>query len=121
MRSADRLEFYLDEIEQAAMEICDFVAGMNKDRFLSEIIRQRAVAMNLLRIGEAIAKVVTEYPEVVVMHPDVPWERMRGMRNRIAHGYLQINQNTVWDTTQTSIPDLLTKLRALRQWRAEGE
>ncbi|WP_423753047.1 HepT-like ribonuclease domain-containing protein [Agrobacterium tumefaciens] len=43
------------------------------------------------------------------------------MRNRIAHGYLSINLETVWDTTQTAIPDLLDRLLLLQNWHAQGE
>jgi uncharacterized protein with HEPN domain len=35
---------------------------------------------------------------------------MRGMRNRIAHGYFDINLDVVWDTVQIALPDLLKKL-----------
>jgi uncharacterized protein with HEPN domain len=34
---------------------------------------------------------------------------------------MSINVETVWDTVQTSIPDLLDELHAIRHWRAQGE
>lgn len=40
---------------------------------------------------------------------------MRGMRNRIAHGYFDINLDVVWDTVQTALPALLTQLSAVLQ------
>lgn len=40
---------------------------------------------------------------------------MRGMRNRIAHGYCDINLDVVWDTVQTALPELLKQLPAVRQ------
>ena len=40
---------------------------------------------------------------------------MRGMRNRIAHGYFDINLDVVWETLQTALPELLKLLPALRQ------
>jgi uncharacterized protein with HEPN domain len=40
---------------------------------------------------------------------------MRGMRNRIAHGYFDINLDVVWDTVQTALPELLLQLPAVRQ------
>ena len=46
---------------------------------------------------------------------------MRGMRNRIAHGYLAINLDVVWDTVQTALPALLKQLPAvLHAARAEN-
>jgi len=36
------------------------------------------------------------------------------MRNRIAHGYFEINLDVVWDTVQTALPQLLKQLSAIR-------
>jgi uncharacterized protein with HEPN domain len=52
------------------------------------------------------------YPEFTEQHPDVPWRSMRGMRNRIAHGYFEINLDVVWDTVQIALPELLKQLPA---------
>jgi uncharacterized protein with HEPN domain len=38
---------------------------------------------------------------------------MKGMRNRIAHGYFDINMDTVWDTVQLALPELVKQLDAL--------
>jgi uncharacterized protein with HEPN domain len=40
---------------------------------------------------------------------DMPWQRMRGMRNRIAHGYFQINLDIIWDTIKDDLPKLIEK------------
>ena len=39
---------------------------------------------------------------------------MRGMRNRIAHGYFDINLDVVWDTVQAALPELLKQLPSVR-------
>jgi uncharacterized protein with HEPN domain len=46
---------------------------------------------------------------------------MRGMRNRIAHGYFNIDLDTVWETATKAVPELLQTLHMLRHWRAQGE
>ncbi|MFF2319665.1 DUF86 domain-containing protein [Agrobacterium sp. NPDC058088] len=119
--SVERLHVYLQDIRQVALETIDFVRSNTKDEFLADLVRQRAVAMNLLIIGETTARIMEEFPAFVADFPDIPWVKMRGMRNRIAHGYMSINLETVWDTTQTAIPDLLDKLSLLRNWHAQGE
>ena len=40
---------------------------------------------------------------------------MRGMRNRIAHRYFDVNFDVVWDTLQTALPDLFRQLDHLRR------
>ena len=37
------------------------------------------------------------------------------MRNRIAHGYFDINLDVVWETVRTALPELLKRLPAIRQ------
>lgn len=113
--SENRLPDYLDHMQQAALDACSFVDGMDKDAFLADKRTQQAVIMSVIIIGEAATKVMDGYAEFSQAHPEVPWRGMRGMRNRIAHGYFDINLDVVWDTVQLAFPDLLRQLPALRQ------
>ena len=113
--SGNRLTGYLEHMQQAASDACSFVEGMEKDAFLVDKRTQQAVIMSVIIIGEAATKVMDGYAEFSLAHPEVPWRGMRGMRNRIAHGYFDINLDVVWDTVQLALPDLLRQLPALRQ------
>lgn len=46
---------------------------------------------------------------------------MCGMRNRIAHGYFDINLDVVWDTVQTALPQLLIKISHIRNAIGESQ
>jgi len=70
--------------------------------------------MSLIIIGEAVTKVMDGYAEFAQAHGQVPWRNMRGMRNRIAHGYFDINLDVVWDTVQAALPELLKQLPSVR-------
>lgn len=113
--SAYRLPDYLDHMQQAATDACSFVEGLVKEDFLEDKRTQQAVIMSLIIIGEAATKVMDGYPAFTQTHVQVPWRSMRGMRNRIAHGYFDINLDVVWDTVQTALPDLLALLPGVRQ------
>ena len=39
---------------------------------------------------------------------------MKGMRNRVAHGYFSVDLEVVWQTVQTALPELLERLPAIR-------
>ena len=109
----NRLTDYLDHMRQAATDACSFVEGLSKEDFLADRRTQQAVIMSLIVIGEAATKVMDGYAEFANRHRQVPWRSMRGMRNRIAHGYFDINLDVVWDTVQTALPELLEQLNAL--------
>jgi uncharacterized protein with HEPN domain len=94
-----------------------FLEGMAKDAFLADKRTQQAVIMSLIIIGEAAAKVMDGYAAFAQAHSEVPWRSMRGMRNRIAHGYFDINLDVVWNTVQTALPELLVQLPVVRQGR----
>ncbi|KAF3996792.1 HepT-like ribonuclease domain-containing protein [Glaciimonas immobilis] len=90
-----RLPDYLEHIQQAATDVCAFVEGLSKDDFLADKRTQQAVVMSFIIIGEAATKVKEGYAEFTLAHPEVAWRSMRGMRNRIAHGYFDINLDVV--------------------------
>ena len=113
--SESRLFDYLDHMRQAAIDACRFVEGLTEDEFLQDKRTQQAAIMSLIIIGEAATKVMDGYAGFTEAHPQVPWRSMRGMRNRIAHGYFYINLAVVWDTVQAALPDLLEKLAAVDQ------
>jgi uncharacterized protein with HEPN domain len=106
----NRLADYLDHMRQAATDACSFVEGLSREDFLADKRTQQAVIMSLIVIGEAATKVMDGYAEFADQHRQVPWRSMRGMRNRIAHGYFDINLDVVWDTVQAALPELLGQL-----------
>lgn len=118
--SENRLPDYIDHIQQAAADVCSFVEGLDKDDFLEDKRTQRAVIMSLIIIGEAATKVMDGYAEFTQAHPKVPRHNMRGMRNRMAHGYFDIDLDVVWETAQEWLPELLKQLPAVRQDAEDG-
>ena len=115
----NRLADYLEHIHQAATDARSFVDGMSKEAFLDDKRTQRAVIMSLIIIGEAATKVMDGYSAFIQAHTEVPWRSMRNMRNRMAHGYFDINLDIVWETVQGWLPMLLERLPAVRRDAAD--
>jgi uncharacterized protein with HEPN domain len=113
--SDNRLPDYIDHIQQAATDARSFVEGQAKDDFLGDKRTQQAVIMSLIIIGEAATKVMDAYVKFTQTHPEVPWRSMRNMRNRMAHGYFEVDLDVVWETTQQWLPELLKQLPTVRQ------
>jgi len=114
MSEHHRLPDYLEHIRQAATDACSFVDGLNKEDFLNDKRTQQAVIMSLIIIGEAATKVMDGYAGFTETHTHVPWRSMRNMRNRMAHGYFDIDLDVVWETVQEWLPVLLEQLAAVR-------
>lgn len=107
-----RLPDYLNHIRQAAIDACSFVEGQRKEDFLADKRTQQAVILSLLIIGEAATKLLQNYGDFLIRHPEVPWSSMKGMRNRLAHGYFDINLDVVWETVSNALPSLLDRMSA---------
>lgn len=105
---------YLDHMLEATKQACAYVDGLEKADFMEDKRTQQAVILNLLILGEAVTKLLSQDEPFVALHPQVPWRSMKGMRNRLAHGYFDINLDVVWDTVQTALPSLLVQLPTIR-------
>ena len=101
---------YVEHMLEAIRLVQSYVEGMDQEAFFADKKTQQAVILNILVLGEAATQVGNEYPDWADQHPAVPWRAMRGMRNRLAHGYFEINLDVVWETVQTSLADLEEKL-----------
>lgn len=109
----NRLGDYLDHMREAAADAGSFVEGMSQNQFLQDKRTQQAVVMSLIVLGEAATKIMERHAAFAEMHSHIPWRNMRGMRNRIAHGYFDMNLEVVWDTVQIALPELRGQLAAL--------
>jgi uncharacterized protein with HEPN domain len=106
----ERLANKLHHMRNAARQACSFIDGMTKATFLIDARTRDACCMNLIVIGEATKRIMERWPEFVGEHPDFGWNRMTGMRNRVAHGYEEINFEIVWDTLVGELPGLIGRL-----------
>lgn len=110
----NQLSDCLDHMLEAALQACAYVESLSIEDFMEDKRTQQAVILNLILIGEEATKLLKEHESFANLHPQVPWRSMKGMRNRIAHGYFEINLETVWETLQTALPSLIEKLPAIR-------
>ncbi len=98
---------------EAARLALAYTDGMDGAAFVEDGRTHQAVILNLVIIGEAAAKMMNRCPDFAAANSGVPWQSMRGMRNRIAHGYYDIDLETVWRTVETALPDLVRQLEQL--------
>lgn len=110
----DRLADYLRQMAEGARDAIAFTEDMDREGFMADLRTQRAVVMCLMIIGEAATRIVADHAAFTEAHPDIAWRSIRGMRNRIAHGYFDLDLDTVWDTVQAELPKLVEQLDAVR-------
>jgi uncharacterized protein with HEPN domain len=103
--------FYIDDMIGFAEKVAAYTAGMDQAAFVASGLVYDATLRNLELIGEAATRV----PEVVrASHPQVPWRLVVATRNRLIHGYLGIDNDTLWSIVVSDVPALLPKLLAIK-------
>ncbi len=108
MRSDDavRLRHMIDAAETAGQ----FMAGRERAALDADRMLLFAVVRAIEVVGEAATKVSDE---TRVASPQVPWVAVVGMRNRLIHGYFNVDTELVWQTVSRELPALLPELRML--------
>ena len=112
--SQTQITDYLGHMLEAIRLASSYVDGLDYDGFLADRRTQQAVILNIVVIGEAATRLAAEHPEFIQRFADVPWKSMRGMRNRMAHGYFDIDLAIVWQTVHSSLPELASRLIEIR-------
>lgn len=102
-RDRDILEHILRYCSQVETAHQDF--GCSKDRFAESTTYQNAVSMCILQIGELIGRLTDDFKAA---NAGIPWHKIRGMRNYVAHEYGSIDFEIVWLASTRSIPELRT-------------
>lgn len=95
--------FYLEGIKEHLEAVRSYLPK-SKEAFLADARTQDAILMRLLAIGEELSHLSDKFAKE---HPDIQWYKIVGLRNRIAHGYFEIDQDLIWDTlTNGSLDEL---------------
>jgi uncharacterized protein with HEPN domain len=103
--------FYIDDMIGFAEKVMAYTAGLDQVRFVASSLNYDATLRNLELIGEA----ATHVPDAIrAAHPQVPWRLIVATRNRLIHGYLGIDNDTLWSIVVSEVPALLASLRTLR-------
>lgn len=109
--AAREWRFYLDDMIVFAERALSYTDGFDLQQFVVSGLTYDATVRNLELIGEA----ATHIPDAIRQnHPQIPWRLVIATCNRLIHGYLGIDNDTLWSIIQTDIPTLLPLLRHLQ-------
>ena len=103
---ADRLNHILDAIEK----IETYLSGFDLEMFERNDLTIDAVVRNIEIIGEATNCLDRE---LKAKYPNVEWSYATAIRNRLVHGYFDVDAEIVWETTQNDLPKLKTEIEKI--------
>jgi uncharacterized protein with HEPN domain len=93
-----------------AVEAVDMARGRSR----ADLDADRRLNLSLVRlieiVGEAASRVSSSAQE---RHPEIPWQDIIGMRNRIVHGYDRVDFDILWDVVELHLPPLIAQLKGI--------
>jgi uncharacterized protein with HEPN domain len=108
MQAEDRIR--LQHMLDACYEAQSFIAGHDEVELKANRLLLLAIVKSIEIIGEAASRVSQELRNGT---PQIPWRQIVAMRNRLIHGYFDINTTLVWKTVNDEIPLLIKPLEEL--------
>jgi uncharacterized protein with HEPN domain len=94
---------YLRHVLDAINTIEEYLQGVNEDNFKATRLLQDGAIRQIEIIGEAIRHISKDIRKT---YPEIPWQDMAGMRDKLIHDYFGVDIEKVWDTTQEDLPVL---------------
>jgi uncharacterized protein with HEPN domain len=99
--------FYVEDMVAFCDKVSTYTQGLDRSTFAVDPMRYDATLRNLELIGEA----ATHVPQTVRdSAPDVPWRLIVAVRNRLIHGYLGIDDDTLWSIVSDDVAPLRAAL-----------
>jgi uncharacterized protein with HEPN domain len=106
MQPEDRVR--LRHMKDAAETALGFIAGRNRRDLDTDQLLFLGLARAIEIVGEGASKVSLESRRAL---PAIPWPEIISMRHRLAHAYMDIERDVLWQTVVDDMPVLLGHLR----------
>jgi uncharacterized protein with HEPN domain len=101
---------FVHHIFDALERIEKYLNGLDFEKFLTTEMVDAAVVRELEIIGEAARNLPKDFQE---QYPEIPWAKMISLRNRVIHGYFDVDLKKVWSVCQNDLPKLKEQLEAI--------
>lgn len=99
----DKREFmlYLEDMLQSMDRIQEYLGTMDFRHFKMNYLVVDAIIRNFEILGEASKNIPTAIKN---KYPEIPWRKMYGLRNLIAHEYFGIDYEMIWEIAKNNLP-----------------
>ncbi|SMO92849.1 Uncharacterized conserved protein, contains HEPN domain [Saccharicrinis carchari] len=109
---------YLEDMFQSMQRIEEYIGDLDFKKFKMTYMVVDAIIRNFEIIGEASKNIPTEIKK---KYPEIPWRKMYGLRNLIAHEYFGVDYEMIWEIAKNNLPQNRTDLlKIIKKEKAQG-
>ena len=101
---------YVEDIIDAMNKAEIAITGVTYEQFADDFMINFVIARALEIIGEATKRLPMSLRD---QYPAIPWKDMAGMRDRIIHGYDNVDLRTMWDVVKQEIPQVKPQIQQI--------
>ena len=101
---------YIGHMLDTARKVAEKVQGIRRADFDKDENLRIALAHLIQVIGEAARHVSPAFRDA---HPEVPWQAIVGMRHKVVHDYMNVDESVVWKTATQEMAKLIAQLTPL--------
>ncbi|MBR3770313.1 MAG: DUF86 domain-containing protein [Lachnospiraceae bacterium] len=99
--------YYIQKIQKDLKFIVEHMKNIDIEDLNANEVLLDSMLFRMIQLSENARKLSDEYK---LMHGDIPWSAMYGLRNRIVHDYGNVDLKVVYETLKKDIPELLELL-----------
>ncbi len=109
---------YLEDMLQSMNRVEEYLGELDFRKFKMNHLVVDAIIRNFEIIGEASKNIPTDIQE---KYPEIPWRKMYGLRNLIAHEYFGIDYEMIWEIAKKNLPQNRIDLqKIIKKEKAQG-
>ena len=109
---------YLEDMLQSMDRIEEYLSSLDFKKFKQTYLVVDAIIRNFEIIGEASKNIPTYIQQ---KYPEIPWKKMYGLRNLIAHEYFGIDYEMIWEIARKNLPqNRIDLIEIIRKEKAQG-
>lgn len=102
--------YYLKQIVKDLGFIVEHTTSISKDKLRKDEVLLDSVMFRLIQISENSVRLDADFKS---RYSEVPWQAIKGMRNKIVHDYGQVDLSIVFETVSQDVPELYKLLSKL--------
>ena len=101
---------FLNHILDAITKIEKYIQDIDEESFMKNDLVQDGVIRQIEILGEAVKRLSNDLKS---QSPNIPWQDIAGMRDKLIHDYFGVDIDTVWLTAKKDIPQLKEEIKRI--------